>query len=124
MRIFMNARLENAGSGTKHPPASGATCLIGFGTSRLAALALVLGCLAFPVVARGGPKGLGPLAPLQLDQSALLVNTNFQLGFNWQSYRGVPISSVATNGSDGRYNLTNGPSIVPATTNQFQSFQA
>jgi len=60
--------------------------------------------------------------PLQIAQQAMLVDTNFQLGVNWQSYSGVPISNVATNGSDGRYNFTNGPSTLPQTSNQFQSW--
>ncbi len=60
--------------------------------------------------------------PLQISQPSMLVDTNFALGINWQSYGGVPISNVATNGSDGRYNFTNGPSTLPATPHQFQSW--
>src|SRR5215831_19789779 len=75
--------------------------------------ALVLGCLGFGAAAQ--------TPPLQLAQPGLLVDTNFPLGINWQSKHGVPISSTATNGSDGRYNITNGPSLAPNTSNQFQS---
>ena len=73
--------------------------------------------------------GLGHVAvaqtpPLQLPQPALLVDTNFLLGVNWQSYRGVPTSSVSNSaaGTDGRYQFTNGPSLLPRTTNQFAGF--
>ncbi len=60
-------------------------------------------------------------APLQLAQPAMLVDTDFQLGLDWQSKRGVPLSSTAGNGSDGRYAFTNGPSLLPNTPYQFQS---
>jgi len=69
-----------------------------------------------------GQNTVAQTPPLQIAQPAMLVNTNFQLGINWQSYRGVPISNVATNGSDGRYNFANGPSTLPQTSNQFQSW--
>ena len=61
-------------------------------------------------------------ATLQLPQNAMLVDTNYALGINWQSYGGVPISSVVGHGSDGRYHLATGPSIYPATTSQFNGF--
>src|SRR5688500_1668161 len=42
------------------------------------------------------------------DQTAAVYNTNTQRGINWQSQRGVPISSTAENppGSDGRNSMT------------------
>lgn len=44
--------------------------------------------------------------------------------YNLQSLRGVPISTVATNGSDGRMPTSNEShgSVNPASSNQFQSF--
>ena len=82
----------------------------------LRAALLVLACLGLHGLAKA------QTASLQLPQSATLVNTNFALAINWQSYAGVPIPGSASDGSDGRYQFTNGPSIYPATTNQFHGF--
>ena len=86
--------------------------------SWLRAALLLPGCLGLHGLA------LAQTPPLQLPQTATLVGTNFALGVNWQSYRGVPLSSTKGNppGSDGRYEFTNGPSTFPPTTNQFQGF--
>src|SRR5690242_10545941 len=57
-------------------------------------------------------------AQTQIDQAASLYNTNSQRGVNWQSQRGVPISSVVGTppGSDGRNSMA--PSAP--TANQFR----
>jgi len=70
--------------------------------------------------------------PLQLEQQDMLVNTNFQLGINWQSLAGVPLSSTkgVPPGSDGRaptlseQSTNGGVTTAPPTTNQFQGFVA
>lgn len=54
---------------------------------------------------------------VQFDQQAILNATNYQRGVNYRSFRGVPLSNVSGNGSDGRAPLT-----PPATTNQFRGF--
>src|SRR5688572_29179926 len=53
-----------------------------------------------------------------IDQAASLYDTNSQRGINWQSQRGVPISSVVGTppGSDGRNSMA--PSAP--TPNQFR----
>ena len=70
--------------------------------------------------------------PLPLEQQDMLVNTNFQLGINWQSLAGVPLSSTkgVPPGSDGRaptlfeQSTNGGVTTAPPTTNQFQGFVA
>ena len=60
--------------------------------------------------------------PLQMDQTLMLYHTNLagtnvMVGVNWQSYRGVPLSSTNGNpkGSDGR-----APALQFPTSNQFR----
>jgi hypothetical protein len=84
--------------------------------------AIALGCLCLWRAAAQTP-------PLQLQQQDLLVNTEFQLGINWQSQAGVPLSGTKGTppGSDGRaptlaQQLANGLTTAPPTTNQFQGF--
>src|SRR5665213_1048529 len=67
--------------------------------------------------------------PLQLDQTALLVNTNYAFGLNWQSGNGVPLSTTVGNppGSDGlaptvSQQAANGLTTLQPTTNQFVGF--
>lgn len=74
------------------------------------------------------------VSPLAIDQTQLLyhtnlIATNFSLGVNWQSYRGVPLSTNAGSppGSDGRApsiqeQNSEGLTTLPPTTNQFQGF--
>jgi hypothetical protein len=77
---------------------------------------LLLAWLSLPGLAPAQTVGL------LLPQTATLVGTNFALGINWQSYRGVPLSSTKGSppGSDGRYEFTNGLSTFPPTPGQFQ----
>ena len=89
----------------------------------LSAAALALGCLGL------GPEAAAQTWPLQLVQPALLVNTNFRLGINWQSKAGVPLSSTNNlpPGSDGRaptvsQQSSNHLTTLPPTANQFQGF--
>jgi hypothetical protein len=77
-----------------------------------------------------GPKVSAQTQPLQLDQQDMLFNTFFQLGINWQSYAGVPLSSTkgVPPGSDGRaptvsmQSTNGGVTTAPPTTNQFHGF--
>jgi hypothetical protein len=82
----------------------------------LRAVFLLLGCLSLHGLAPAQTVGL------LLPQTTTLVQTNFALGINWQSYRGVPLSSTKGNppGSDGRYQFTSGLSTLPPTAGQFQ----
>jgi hypothetical protein len=75
-----------------------------------------LGCLAPPAGAQ--------TPPLAIDQTALLVNTNYALGVNWQSGSGVPLSDTKGTpaGSDGRESITNSVTNLPPTTNQYSAF--
>src|SRR5579859_4760092 len=72
---------------------------------------------------------LAQTPPLQIQQQDMLVNSDFPLGINWQSYAGVPLSSTngSPPGSDGRaptvsQQLANGLTTAPPTPNQFQGF--
>lgn len=77
-----------------------------------------------------GPKASAQTQPLQMQQQDMLVNSDFPLGINWQSYAGVPLSSTkgVPPGSDGRaptvsmQSTNGGVTTAPPTTNQFQGF--
>ena len=69
--------------------------------------------------------------PLQIQQQDMLVNSDFPLGINWQSYAGVPLSSTngVPPGSDGRaptlsQQISYGLTTAPPTPGQFQGFLA
>ena len=87
--------------------------------------ALIAACLCLCL----GPQAAAQTPPLQIQQQDSLVNTDFPLGINWQSYSGVPLSSTngVPPGSDGRgptvsQQFTNGLTTAPASPNQFQTF--
>src|SRR6516225_4801914 len=80
--------------------------------------AIVLGCLCLCLWRQGSAQ----TQPLQIQQQDMLVNKDFALGINWQSYAGVPLSSTngVPPGSDGRaptlsQQLTNGLTTAPPT---------
>jgi len=85
--------------------------------------ALALGCLCL------WRDATAQTQPLEFRQRDFLINSEVQLGINWQSRVGVPLSST-TNvppGSDGRaptpqQQFANGLTTAPASSNQFQSF--
>lgn len=85
--------------------------------------AVALGCLCL------WQQAAAQTPPLQLQQQDMLVNTDFKLGINWQSYAGVPLSSTngVPPGSDGRaptvsQQISYGLTTAPPTPNQFQGF--
>ena len=75
------------------------------------------GALAALALSLTGLIASAQTPPLLLDPTAMLVHTNFAWGINGESKRGVPLSNLHANGSDGR--LTNAPGVVP-TGGQFQ----
>ncbi len=83
---------------------------------------LLLACLS-------AGQAIAQIQPLAIPQQDMLVNSDFQLGINWQSQAGVPLSSTngVPPGSDGRaptlsQQIANGLTTAPPTTNQFQGF--
>jgi len=87
--------------------------------------AIILGCLCLCLWRSASAQ----TPPLQLQQQDMLVNRDFQLGIDWQSRAGVPLSSTngIPPGSDGRaptvsQQLTNGLTTAPPSPKQFQGF--